>query len=42
MLELRRELEKGQSQQDTSGKLGLSVGGRSVLDLAKNCTLLMF
>lgn len=26
MLELRMELEKGGSQQDTNGKLGLSVG----------------
>lgn len=41
MLELRMELEKGVSQPDTNGKLGLSAGGRSGLDLVKHCTLLM-
>lgn len=42
MLELRMELDKGNSQRDTNGKLGLSAGGSSCLDLAKYCTLLMF
>lgn len=38
---LEMELEKGERQRDTNAKLGLSVGGRSGLDLVKHCPLLM-